>query len=223
MNPIVQMVDKYKAYRLDKKDLAKLRRVKLGIGESQWDSIISDHEMCVMQLVAMVTTQHEIDPTLAEQEYAAWRRGWVSAMWTRRKKRWQAPPTPPTGYTDHPICVSEELTGFLIELNDNCSNNQRAQLKKLVPEILNTCPITVKQYKTKPAIEVRDATNPEYRAAEAERRLILEEAEHSRGEDEWGDPKPVPFKTRIEAVKRAAALYRTAPGLADELLQGEHQ
>jgi hypothetical protein len=213
MNPVTQMINSFKAYRLQKKDLNKLRRVRLVEGAAELREFIAGHELCVMQATAMITTQSEFDAKAAQEAMDKYHNGVL--VYSREKYRYirvddegnELHEPEITGYTDHPICVSEAITTFLIELNDTCSDRQRAQLKKVIPDIVNTCPIKIEEFKTKPAREVRNRT-PEYRSAEAERERILGEV--------YGD---APFDEKLEAVKRAAAVYQTAPGLADELLQ----
>lgn len=44
---------------------------------------------------------------------------------------------------DGPPCTSEEITGLMIELNDDddFSDRQRAQMKAVIPDIINTAPL----------------------------------------------------------------------------------
>lgn len=44
--------------------------------------------------------------------------------------------------TDHPPCTSRVISDFMIELNDSMyiTDRKRAQLKKVIPDIINTAP-----------------------------------------------------------------------------------
>ena len=95
-------------------------------------------------------------------------------------------------HTDNPICASDVLTSFLVEVNDvwpkgGKGNEKRAGLKELAPEVMGTAPTRFEQIKTKAEsealqlpigywVELRDDGNKPYRKLERRRELALEDA-----------------------------------------------
>lgn len=125
-----------------------LRGITLKDGPAQAVDFQSDHKLCVMQAVAYITGEDTPKD------------GWLTAV------------------TDRPLCVSQTICDAMIDINDNCTDRQRAQLKRLVPEVIGTAPVRSRGSSNqfaKKGEPMRDERNPEYRDAERRRGEILKE------------------------------------------------
>lgn len=141
----------------------------------------ANHQMCVMQAINMVTTGQRTGSY------------------------------PLANFSDHPICVSEAITDFLISVNDyegagiehdddgNDFVPKRRQnaIKRLAVESINTCPLT-KKVNQHAIQEVRDFKNEDYIEAENQRLRILE------------DVDPGDLKSASRAVRKAIKIYQVA-------------
>lgn len=206
MNPIVRVDDdEHVTYELTDDDRKKMDAVKLGGYAELYEVNIADfgHAMCVMQLVSMLTTEAgKITPEkhAAYLKYRVWENdgyyGTDSDAPTEFDGFSVAELEDLSYYGDTPICVSDVITQFMIELNDNHAHAPEdfVALRALVPEIINTCPVKATTYADGLICETREHTE-EYSRAEAERVTILNEA---RDSDEFSD--------MLEAVRRAAAV-----------------
>lgn len=117
------------------------------------------HEMCIMQVVRMLELGKTPEDLREEQDaYDAKLLDWSSDY---------SEPDPPEGFTDDPICVSEVIIGAMIAINDSCEDEERDQLKELIPGIMNTCPVRKGKY-----WDTRARTE-EYSRLEDRRRGIL--------------------------------------------------
>lgn len=193
MNPIMTMVGKYRAYKLTKEDLTKIDQAKLmGGAGTIADALL--HKVCVMQLVSMVTTEAEKVFTTRQDQYG-------------------------NSYTDKPICVSEVITDTMIALNDdeNITDEERQQLKTLLADIINTCPIKTTEYTKKSGTRVvyqsRAYKDEAYLEAEEKRREILKKfldngLSHKKGARVIHPAGPT-FQEALGMVKKAAAVYHT--------------
>ena len=81
---------------------------------------------------------------------------------------------------DAPPCTSEAIREFMIDLNDTIEGDRkRAQLKKVIPDIINTAPTINKQVnrsKKNPIYKlVQDFRNSEYKEAEKTRNQMIED------------------------------------------------
>lgn len=108
-------------------------------------------------------------------------------------------------YDYRPVCVSNELTSLMVEINDEgMSDEDRQKLLRLVPEMLNTAPILLLDN----GLEKRDEKDPDYRAAEAERRKLMNEKwQFGILEDSRSD-KPVKMDTVIKRVRELIAVKK---------------
>lgn len=89
--------------------------------------------------------------------------------------------------SDAPPCTSAQIRGFMISINDAdfMTDRKRAQLKKVIPEIVNTAPTVWKNrrrefwdkekdqwaYRVVPVLET--SSSPEYTSAENQRRDMI--------------------------------------------------
>lgn len=112
---------------------------------------------------------------------------------------------------DTPPCVSETITGLMIDRNDTITNDkERNKLKKLAPEIVHTAPTK----RAKGGIVVTATDNKQYKAAEAKRHAI-EAAfrEKAVGKDSWGydryrDPSTCSVREFNALIRKLAAVAK---------------
>lgn len=205
-------------YQLTDEDRKFKSKVRLGTGASSDEDLVF-HRMCIMQLVAMMTSEAD-KVSLIEKAKEIFRK-----MGRLEKKHafgeeYRALEDEVNSFmldtTDHPICVGEALRDALISLNDAITNNrERARLKTVVDDIINTCPVqrTVKHYKTKGdvVIEKRKET-PEYRAAERQREEMLAPVRAWRpgAYTRYGE-KCISLGECLKLIREAAALFVVQP------------
>lgn len=88
---------------------------------------------------------------------------------------------------DSPPCTSATIRDFMIEINDNVSDRRRAQLKKVIPDVINTAPIYYRS-KTAFARPLTRTGDREYKAAEKQRQQMIDEFLKTHGkQDKYGD------------------------------------
>jgi len=117
---------------------------------------------------------------------------------------------------DAPPCTSDSIREFMIDLNDAIeSDRKRAQLKKVIPDIVNTAPTVHKQInysKKNPLYKpVHDIRNPEYKKAEKTRRKMIDDFNDNstKFDHELPMTKLLPFIRELAAV----AKFDTAPSV----------
>ena len=119
---------------------------------------------------------------------------------------------------DAPPCTSEVIREFMVNLNDTIEGDRkRAQLKKVIPDIVNTAPTINKQVnrsKKNPIYKlVQDFRNPEYKLAEKTRNQMIEDfGENIPTNNSFSDlpmTKLLPFIRELAAV----AKFDTAPSV----------
>lgn len=176
--------------------LKALKRIRIQEGSGDGSIERGMREMCIMQAIAWVTGQ------AVERDYA--------------HESYQI--------TDHPICVSRLITDCMIYTNDSCSDKERSRLKKLVPEIMGTCPIREIRVKGELVEQQREETDG-YRKAERRREKALEGFIRDKrykswqggyvGIDvdevnvdysEWFESGDVPFNRKLAAIRAMAAI-----------------
>lgn len=206
MNPVVKEVEDLVVYELTDEDRKAIAKTKLQHGTGDPEDL-AFHTMCIMQLAAMVSVQADV----TWQEWEEYRK--AHGRWEKDPNaNWKNEPQPPHGrtrYIDDPICVSKAIQSYLVELNDaEIGARRRAQLKQVIPDILNTCPVKRKHLKTK-TMETRSLT-PAYRAAEVKREEILATVPiHNDAGDYDGS---ISMAKRLAAIREAAAVLQiTAP------------
>lgn len=83
--------------------------------------------------------------------------------------------------TDAPVCVSDVMRDFLIEVNDNwigeVGDRRRRQLKELIPLVIGTAPVD------RDGIPITTAV---YERREEKRRVLLEEFRRKQRRNAWG-------------------------------------
>jgi hypothetical protein len=97
------------------------------------------------------------------------------------------------GITDRPPCTSKIIQDAMIGLNDSWDNQaQRNKLKKLIPYIINTAPTRWEKVPQRllrkggpPERLVQDVADKRYKAAEEERKRILDALKPKKSK--WGD------------------------------------
>lgn len=137
---------------------------------------------------------------------------------------------------DGPPCTSECITELMIDLNDSVTDRQRAKLKQLIPEIINTAPLVwvidkkngcIKDSKTRKCLRdengnkiypeklVRKSDDEDYVAAEEKRYQMLEDFMETqpKKKDNFGDfARPenneIPMSKWIPFIQELAAVAK---------------
>lgn len=126
--------------------------------------------------------------------------------------------------TDAPPCTSKIIRDLMIELNDNIdSDRKRAQLKHLVPDIINTAPTKWMQDR----IELRQIkSDPDYIAAERTRREMIKAfgVQHKLdGELDSKEIYDLPMPILHEFIRQLAAVAKFDTPARPEINEGEQQ
>lgn len=188
-------------HELTESDRDLIMRTPLTHGEAEIEQTLNSHEVCIMQLTSMLLTAPKRRISEDTVEYDHYEGMYVSKILDEEAY----------AYSDHPPCVSEVITDYMIELNDSLDDAGRERLRDLVPEIIDTCPIKittrnvgVRGTNTQWIIEeeTRDAT-AEYDAAERERTRILDAAS-DRAADAAG--LALKLEIKLDGVRQAAAV-----------------
>lgn len=184
MNPVITPVDNdHIHFGLTEDDRKLLRVMTIADGGGGGEETIM-HRMCIMQAITCLTTPPEQRITKDNL------------------------PRHHGGYSEMPVCVSDKITQAMVVINDHedTSQRQRNELKKLVEDIMNTCPVKrhVREFKGEVRVEDRRDITAAYKEAEHARWEILRPI---FDEDEGIGPK-LPFTRKMALIREAAAVLQ---------------
>lgn len=171
-------------YEWDSADKVDLYRTPLAIGAIDALVTLETHKVCIMQLTEMLRRSPDKRITRETVVYDG----------LDNELLFKGTGQEVYCYDDHPICVSEAITSFMINLNDSSTDVQRELLRSAVPDIVGTCPVKLQQGYEHTQYERRDRTS-QYNAAEIERHRVLGGVDDGRS-----------FEEKINAVRQAAQI-----------------
>ena len=128
--------------------------------------------------------------------------------------------------TDSPPCTSSQIRHFMIALNDSInSDRKRAQLKKVIPDIVNTAPTRwVKQGSVKWVLRSNEMV-PEYKAAERTRKQMISDFVDANFADngyDWeSEAEKLPMRKYLDLIRALADVAKFDGAALKPETQGE--